>query len=504
MTARRSRLPAALYTAEQCRALDKTAIESFGIPGYRLMQRAGHALWDALIERWATVKSLTILAGAGNNGGDGFVVAAKAKQQGLDVQLLVMGSDTFADKLTGEAADAWLDMREQGVVAQPFTSESSLRGEVVVDALLGTGLSGEVRSDFAAAIGKINCSGLPVVAVDIPSGLCADTGRVLGCAVKADLTVTFIGLKRGLLTGQAPDYVGELQFDDLRVPDEVYETQVVECNHFTERHLARLLPRRTRSAHKGSYGHVLVVGGCPGMGGAAIIAAEAAMRAGAGLVSLATDPMHLTAALSRNPALMVSGVRNGAELQSLIERADVIVAGPGLGRGAWGEALLAAVLAADKPLVLDADAINLMVSKDWLAKHLDRNWVLTPHPGEAARIDGGCIASIENDRFASVNRLQRKCSGTVLLKGAGTLVAGRNCWLSASGNPGMATAGMGDLLSGIIGALIAQGLDPENAAICGAWLHGRAGDLAAKQVGEYSLQPTDLLQQIGLVIDGRQ
>lgn len=507
MSVNRAILPAPLYTAEQTRVLDSTAITKFDIPGIKLMQRAGHAVFAEIIERFPKVRRLTIMCGGGNNGGDGFVVALLAIQKGFDVQLVCVGDDAFIASLHGEAKEAWELLEEINFDYEIYQAGMFFSGELIVDALLGTGLSGPVYGLFEQAIAQINRSPSAVFAVDIPSGLCADTGAVLGVAVKADVTLSFIGMKRGLFTFEAVDYCGELLFDDLKLPEDVYDCVPVNLFRTTDRDLKECLPARERRAHKGCFGHVLVIGGNLGMGGAALLAAEAAIRSGAGLVSLATHPEHVTASLSRCPEVMVKGVRGAADLNPLLDKADVIVLGPGLGQNAWSDQMLYAAVAAKKPMVLDADALNLMALNDRLRKTdqaQKRHWIFTPHPGEAARMLGETVALIERDRFASVERLQRHCGGAVILKGAGSLVsAGEACYLCSEGNPGMAVGGMGDVLSGICGALLSQGLSPESAARVGVYIHAKAADMRAGIQGEAGLLASDLFLAISAVINGK-
>lgn len=504
MSINRSQLPAPLYTAEQTRVLDRTAIEEFSIPGIRLMQRAGHAVFAEIVERYPSLRSMTILCGSGNNGGDGFVIALLARQKGMKVQLLCVGQNDFADKLKGEAKEAWVQLQAIDPEYQLYADDIAFEGELVVDALLGTGLSGVVRGVYASAIHKINQSSRSVVAVDIPSGLCADSGRVLGCAVRADLTLSFIGLKRGLLTSQAVDHCGELLFDDLKVPEEVYDRIPVNVFRTTSDDLNEFLPQRSRSAHKGNFGRVLIVGGNSGMGGAALLAAQAAMRSGAGLVSLATREAHVTASLVRCPEVMVHAVESTGALAPLLEQAEIIVIGPGLGQNAWSDQMLRAAFASNKPMVLDADALNLLSDRHKSLLRPRDNWVCTPHPGEAARLLRSSVAEIEEDRFASVEQLQNRLGGSVVLKGAGSLVcAGEAVYLCNAGNPGMAVGGMGDVLSGICGAFMAQGLSPELAARLAVYVHARSADKIVEKQGERGLLASDLFAAIPGVINGK-
>jgi len=317
--------PDALYSAAQVRDLDARLIAA-GTPGFELMQRAAHAAWRAIRRRWPDAKQLTVMAGRGNNAGDGYLIAALAKRAGWQVTVLAVG-DCAA--LAGDARSAYEEAMAAHVDIQPW-QQQALTG-IVVDALLGTGLKGDVRAPYAQAIEAINDSGRPVVAVDLPSGLCADTGRTLGCAVRADLTVTFIGLKIGLFTGDAPDQVGECVFDDLQADPDIIRQTPVSIKRLDTFNLPRLAPRPP-TAHKGMFGRVLVVGGDLGFGGAALLATESTLRCGAGMVTLATRPEHITAALARFPEVMSAGVSSANQLYALIEPASVLVVGPGLGQ----------------------------------------------------------------------------------------------------------------------------------------------------------------------------
>lgn len=503
MSLDRTKLPATLYTAEQCRALDRTAIEQFGIPGFKLMQRAGHAAFVVLQECWSDMRQLTLLCGGGNNGGDGFVMAVLAQTKGISVQVVCLGDQGFSDRLHGEALDAWQWMIGQDIVVEYYRPGMTFTGDVVVDAMLGTGLGGEVRGPARQAIDQLNRSGKPVLAVDIPSGLCSDTGAALGSAVCADCTVTFIGVKQGLLTHEAVDHVGQLYFDGLKLPEDVYELVPVNAFRTVSSDRDELLPARARSAHKGSHGRILIVGGDLGMGGAALMAAEAAARTGAGLIALATRPEHVSAALVRVPEVMTHGISSVGHLEPLMDTADVIVVGPGLGQGAWGQQMLQRILTCHKPLVMDADALNLLCQ--WGIENYRRDsWILTPHPGEAGRLLESLAAELQQNRFQAVDRLQRACSGCVVFKGAGTLVTdGDALYLCDKGNPGMAAGGMGDVLSGIIGALWAQGLRSVDAARMGVYIHAVAADRVAEQQGERGMVATDLIGMLPKVINGQ-
>lgn len=456
------------------------------------MKRAGRAAFDALLSRWPNPQQITVYCGGGNNGGDGYVIAALAAEQKLPVTVVQVAPP---EKLAGDALRAYHYAVAEGVEMTTLAQAGPPEVGVIVDALLGTGLSGTVKAPFSAAIETINNASLPVLSVDIPSGLCGDTGSVLGCAVRAGITVTFIGEKRGLYTGAAPAHCGDIVYDSLQVPDGVFSAVESRAVRLDWSSLAATLPGRPADAHKGLYGHVMIIGGELGFGGAVAMAAEAALRVGAGLVSVATRPQHVNAIIARCPEIMAVGVASGQELEPLLSRPTVLVVGPGLGRTPWSEQMLQKALAAGLPMVLDADALNIL-SEGRVGAGADiSEAVLTPHPGEAARMLGLTTAAIQADRFSAAANLRQKYGATVLLKGAGTLVVadGKPLMLCPYGNPGMASGGMGDVLSGVIGALVAQGLPLAEAASIGACMHGLAADDAAAESGQIGLCATDLM-----------
>jgi len=473
------------------RELDRIAIDEQGIPGIELMERAGQAAFDALRQRWPRVRDVAVVCGTGNNGGDGFVVARLARLAGFDVTVWQVGD---AVRIRGDALTARQNMLAAGVSVLPLPENDTFtaRDESVwVDALLGTGLTGDVTGPWAQTIDRLNsvrALGCPVLALDIPSGLHADTGAVMGNAVRADLCVTFIGLKQGQLTGQGPDCCGQLLFDDLAVPADVFEQVPPAATRLTCTNPASALTPRRATAHKGDFGHVLIVGGDSGMMGAARLAGEAAARVGAGWVSLATRSEHAVAIATARPELMAHSVENTANLAPLLARATVVAIGPGLGQHDWGQALLAAVLDTRLPLVVDADALNLLAAEPARRD----NWVLTPHPGEAARLLACTTIEIEADRVTAARDIQRRYGGVVVLKGAGSIVVdGEETGICDDGNPGMASGGMGDVLTGVIASLLAQGLSAGRATRLGVCLHAAAGDRAAR-AGQRGLLASDL------------
>jgi hydroxyethylthiazole kinase-like uncharacterized protein yjeF len=488
-----------LYSTAQVYALDAAAIAS-GIPGVQLMKRAGRAAFDVMLERFPAPELISVYCGAGKNGGDGYVLAALAAQRKVPVRVIQL---TPGASLTGEARAAYEFAVQEQVTMVSFANASPPTEGVVVDALLGIGLQGEVRPEFAAAIAQINASGLSVLAMDIPSGLQGDTGASHGAVVNASLTITFIGIKRGLLTGRGPAVCGEVVLADLALPAEIYQQAEAQTEQLHLIDSLELLPSRPIDAHKGHFGHVLIIGGDHGYGGAVIMAAEAAARSGAGLVSVATRAEHVPALLTRCPEIMARSVASGQELELLLARATALVIGPGLGRSPWSEQLLQVAAKSDLPMVVDADALNILAEGRVIPNAIPQeNWLLTPHPGEAGRLLSTTTQAINNDRFAAITSIQSKFGGAVILKGAGSLVLGKSgiTGLVTAGNPGMATGGMGDVLSGILGALTAQGLSVEEAAQLGATLHASAADLAVEKTGQRGLLATDIIPYVSQLL----
>jgi ADP-dependent NAD(P)H-hydrate dehydratase / NAD(P)H-hydrate epimerase len=474
-------LPDKLYRVDSVVQLEQITINQFGVPAYELMKRAGQTVFEILRARYSQHKNILVLCGAGNNAGDGYVVARIASQSGLSVSVISL---IDPETLKNEALQAY---RDWSAVGENEVADISLleKADIVIDALLGTGLKREVSADWLNWIEAVNNTDKPVVSVDIPSGLMADTGAIAGTAIEADLTVCFIGLKQGLFTAQGKDVCGEIIFDDLAVPDVVYS--VVEADARLVNSIDHsLLPVRKASSHKGKFGHVLIAGGNKGMPGAVILAAKAALRTGAGLVTIITVADNLTAICSAVPEAMVkicdSGTLTEVFSDSSLNSVSHVAVGMGLGQDDWSLAVLHHSVAMNKAMLIDADALNL------IAQHkidIQSSLVITPHPGEAARLLSGdtqlSSADIQQDRFTAVKKLHKLVSNrepcVVILKGSGTIIFdGHVLKVCSSGNAAMAAPGMGDVLSGITIALLAQGISTSNAAELAVCLHASAAD----------------------------
>ncbi|MET0534983.1 MAG: NAD(P)H-hydrate dehydratase, partial [Steroidobacter sp.] len=430
--------------------------------------------------------------------GDGYVLARLAIAMRLEV-IVVSRSDPAG--LGGDALRAHDDFIAAGGAVRAWSDDCLANAEVVVDAIFGTGLSRPLDATTVHCINAINECGAPILALDIPSGLDSDTGAVWGAAITAERTLSFLGLKLGFYVGEGPNHTGVVMFDDLDLPEGATSFIEPAARRIGEHALAELLPRRRRTTHKGQQGSVLVIGGGIGMAGAARMAGEAALRAGAGLVTVATWPDNVASITASRPELMCRGVTGARDLEAMIERADVLAIGPGLGRDAWAEALLGKALQSDKPTVIDADALNLLSH----APRANSKWILTPHPGEAGRLLGISTADVQSNRVRAARELAERFAGTVVLKGAGTLVVTGDClpYICDQGNPGMASPGMGDVLTGVIAGIAAQTADLPGAARVGVLVHAMAGDMAARR-GERGLLATDLFGYLPTCVNPAQ
>jgi len=485
-------LPALVYAAAQVRAMDRHAIEVAGIPGYTLMQRAGVAALELLRQQWPDANRITVLRGAGNNAGDGYVLARFGRDAGLTVSVCAVVDPL---RLSGDAARAYADFTAAGGRETGFQRTILAATDIVVDALLGTGIDRPVEGAMRDCIDAVNASGLPVLALDLPSGLDADTGMIQGVAISAMRTVTFVALKAGLFLGDAWDRVGELFFAGLGIPESARKSHVPVMRRMDGRLIEEALPPRRRSSHKGDHGRVLIVGGLA-MPGAVRLAGEAALRTGAGLVTIATDAGSVASIIAGRPELICNAAKSAAELERLADAANVVAIGPGLGLGRSARDFFTTIAGCGKAIVLDADALTLLAEK--LRRRDD--WILTPHPGEAARLLATDAAAIQSDRLGTAREIATRYGGVCVLKGAGTIVATKDSlpWVCDRGNPGMATAGAGDVLTGIIAALVAGGCELERAAAAGVLLHALAGDRAALS-GERGLVASDLIQELRAV-----
>lgn len=480
-----------LYAPESVYKLDQAAVAVDGFSEIELMQRAGRSVWRALSTRWPGLAAISVFAGSGNNGGDAFVVALSALEQGVPVQLLVQG-DLGKQSATSKH---FRELYERaGGQYEPWQGQD-LRGDVIVDGLLGIGLQRGLDADWQKLIESINRHPAARVAIDIPSGLNGLTGNPQPVAVRADLTITFIGRKSGLLLADGPDHCGELLFEDLGVSGRARagvdpQIEVAET--------CELPPPRLKNTHKNHYGNLLIVGGDEGMSGAVTLAARAALRSGAGLVNALVHP-DCRANLAAFPEIMVRG---WDALEAKLAAASVIVVGPGLGDGDGAARCLEVLARAKQPMIVDASALRA----DFLDALESEQVVITPHPGEAAALLQTRAAAVQGDRFDACTRLADRFDAVAVLKGSGSLVAvrGERCLLNRRGHPGMASAGMGDVLSGVIGALVGQGMAAFAAARAGVLIHALGAERFCRQGDAIGLIASDVIEAIpGVIADLR-
>jgi len=504
-----------LVTSEQMRQLDARTI-ALGTPGLELMERAGMGVVERILARQAAAvrRGVLVVAGAGNNGGDGFVIARGLAQHGYRVAVALLADP---EKIGGDAQtnlERWRRRRGKllTLADRPEDLGAAIDGAgVVVDCLLGTGLRREVRGPLGVAIEAINRGRdvadvgrrAVVVAVDLPSGLDGDRGEPLGCAVRADLTVTLGAVKLGLVLPAARAWVGDLELVDIGIGEQAF-AEIEPVAEAGDADASRaLLPKREATSHKGTHGHLLVVAGSVGKSGAAILAGRAALRSGAGLVTVACPEAVRPLVAGALPELMTDGTGtfSSAEWHARLEGRKAVVVGPGLGTELAATRLVRwLVQRSEQPLVVDADGLNALAGSLEVLSRARGGVVLTPHPGEMARLVGATVGEVQGDRVAQATSLAKRCGAVVVLKGSGTVIAAPDGRLriNTSGGPILGTGGTGDVLSGLIGALLAQGLAPFEAACLGVYLHGLAGDRLARRLGDAGLLASELADEIPL------
>ena len=477
-----------LYSAQQSRQIEQLALARYNLSGYDLMQRAAMATADYLKQRWPHARRLLIVVGAGNNGGDGYALARIVGPHYDTVTLRCCAP--ISPSSPDEAKKAYDDFLQAGLSVN-IDDGSLPEADLIIDALWGIGLNRGLSKKNQQLISKLNQHSAPILALDIASGLFADSGHCAHIAIRANVTLSFISKNLGLYTAHGPDHSGEIVLADLGLPHSLYAEIVplATCCQLTN--VAPTHMTRHQASHKGQFGHVLAIGGDKGLAGAIQMTALAAARTGAGLTTIATHPSHANQLTSRQPELMCYGIEAPEQLAPLLDAATVLAIGPGLKDLIWATTLVTSSVASGKPMVIDAGALVVLEKQ---AIHCSSSTILTPHPGEAAQLLNLSSQQVQADRVQAVQQIQQRYGGVVVLKGAGTLIYdGQQLQLCPYGNPGMASAGMGDLLTGIIASLVAQGIPPYQAACYGVTLHALAGDRAAKTLGEIGLLALDLI-----------
>ena len=512
-----------VVTAEQMQRLDREAIETYGIPGIVLMENAGRGAAEVILKSFPGLErnGVAIFAGKGNNGGDGFVIARYLLDRGIPARVYLLADPKI---LRGDAetnSRIFLHMKGEITPVPSYreflnVKKSLEKSDLLVDGIFGTGLDSEVRGYYREVIDHLNTLHRPIVAIDIPSGLDADTGKPLGTAIRASLTITFGLPKVGLLIPPGIDYTGDLKIIDIGLPRRLTEGEEVQTHLLEgERIRERLSVPRRRDSHKGDYGHLLVLAGSVGKTGAAAMAGEAALRVGAGLVTLGVPKslnpvleVKLTEAMTEplpETTKQTLSLRAFRPILRLCEAKKAIVIGPGMGTFKETQALILKLLKTlDLPIVLDADGLTALGTQIKSLPRLKRSLILTPHPGEMARLTGLTSKQVLEDRMAICRNFSKSHQVYLILKGYRTLIAtpGGEVFINPTGNPGMATGGTGDVLTGMIGGLISQGYNILHSLQAAVYLHGLAGDRAASELGEKSLVATDLIERIPAVIQG--
>ncbi|MDO8684139.1 MAG: NAD(P)H-hydrate dehydratase [Armatimonadota bacterium] len=506
-----------IVTAAQMRELDRRATEEYGVPSLLLMENAGIRTFAAVsrILEGVEGKSILVVSGKGNNGGDGFVIARHLQEAGANVTV-ALACDP--EEVKGDARANLETVFRMGIPSLQIKDVSDIQRhlascDLIVDALFGAGVKGEITGLPAAIIDAINVSGKTVISVDLPSGLNADTGEISGHCIIADETVTFALPKIGLVTYPGAKYVGRLTVGDIGIPSQLLDDPSLKIELLTDEIIRGLLPDREPDAHKGTFGHLLVLAGSVGMTGAACLASEAGARVGAGLVTLGcawglndifevklTEAMTVPLAETEARSLAPDAV--GA-VTALAKKCTAVAIGPGLGRHPDTDRFVQSVLPRlELPVVIDADALNALAGAKEIFVQLRAPAVITPHPGEMSRLLGTSSAEVQSDRLKVALDAAAKFGVVVVLKGARTVIASPDgrAFINPTGNAGMASGGMGDVLTGAIGGFLAQGLSPLDAAICGVYLHGLAGDLVADELGVAGLLASDLLLKLPVAI----
>tara|TARA_Y100001970_G_scaffold250037_1_gene321359 strand:- start:41974 stop:43482 length:1509 start_codon:yes stop_codon:yes gene_type:complete len=495
-----------LYTAKDTKRLDYLTIKDQKITDYKLMEKASEFALETLVSEFKGVKKLLIFCSKGNNSGDGFLLADLSKKSGYEVTVIMANS---ASEIKGTAKIAYqraIKNKVKFLHNNSLSNESLPKETLLIDALIGTGLKGAPKKNIAKLIKRINYLGkkLPIMSLDIPSGINPDSGFGEGDYVIANTTCSFVAQKRGCFTSLGRSACGELFFSSLGLTKKIQHKVTSDISTLNTENILKKILKRDPNSHKGNHGRLIVIGGDFGMGGAAILAAKSAALSGAGLVTLVTRPEHVSATLSHCPQVMAVGVDSGQDLEPYLHNKDVVVIGPGLGISAWSEQLLQRTIALSNknniPIVVDADGIHLIAKKNFKIKNKNK-LILTPHPGEASKLSGIRIEELEKDRYLAIAKIQKYSGGTVVLKGPGTLICtpsktGRKISVCLAGNAGMATGGMGDVLSGLIGSFISQGLNIKEGTELAVDLHSQAADLASLDFGQVGLTPDNVIESM--------
>jgi hydroxyethylthiazole kinase-like uncharacterized protein yjeF len=499
----------ALYSTQQITEIEQSYANNISGSTFPLMQRAGRAAFNLLQRKWPEAKKILIVTGKGNNAGDGFVLARLAVESRFKVTLcaLVEPLETSGDALT-----AWHEIPHRAIHLLPVNQLRFSEFDLIVDAMLGTGIKGPLREPFHSVIKHINGNKVPVLALDIPTGVEADTGFVNSEAVKATSTITFVGHKRGMYTGDAALYRGQVWLDSLQIPETIFDQHTFHLSSQNWHSTMHKLKPRSVVAHKGNFGHTIIIGGAEGMAGAAVLASTSAAKSGSGLTSAWTGENAAAALNHITPEVMAKATEVSdieEQLNQIAEKEVTLVVGPGLGKNDWAQHWVDSISArprlCEANQIWDADALNLLAELDSRHPNLyNSHRILTPHPGEAARLLNTTVDNIARDRFAAAHSIATRYGGVCILKGAGTIISDEKGFqvVCAVGNPGMASGGMGDVLAGLVGGLLAQKYSLMDAAVLAVSIHGEAADRAAGPKMRYrGLLAKDLLNHFAALLN---
>lgn len=483
----------AIYSVKQTRQIEEYLITKCQIPEFELMFQAGKAVFNILQSELSDIEKqypIFILCGSGNNGGDGYIAAALANAAGFQVTCLEIGDFS---KQTNTAKKAKKFAEEKQTYIKEYNDDNFPEKSIIIDAILGIGIKGVVREEQAKIITKINHSQAFIIAIDNPSGLDCDSGEILGIAVKAHLTITFLARKQGLYLNYGNSHSGKIIFSNLNAKyDDFLHNLSPQYHILEENDLSKIIPPRELNSHKGNFGNIVIIGGDYNMGGAVIMAAEAACRSGAGKVTILTQKEHISAIISRLPNVMTASFESKEYLEQIKQNKTLIAIGPGLGQSDWSKTLFDFFMASDVPKIIDADALNLL-SKSTKKYNL-QNAIITPHPKEAARLLEISVEEVQNNRQKTVQDLFNKYGAIIILKGSNSLIynGDGNFYVCPYGNPAMAVAGMGDILTGFITGFATQNITLTEATILGVYYHALKADKICKTQGEIGLLPMDM------------
>ena len=484
-----------IFSTQKISLIERSAIIEKKGNDLSLMKKAARFSWNEIRKKYPSSKKWLILCGIGNNAGDGMMLASIALKSNVDVTICYFFPDKIFNGCAAEIHGELESLASQNTfkIIHHFNESILNDADLIIDAIFGIGINRPIDNLTKSKINLINNQDSPIVSLDIPSGVHPDSGQIMGAAIKATMTITFISHKLCFYLGEGKNLSGVIKCSHLNISQRHFSRVTEDMKIINESYTQNKLLRRKSDTHKGDYGHVLIVGGGPGMHGAALLSGESSLRGGAGKVTIFMHESHRSLINKARPELMLIFSNEGINIESILSKVDVVAIGPGLGLDDWARSVFKHVIKSNKPLVVDADALNILSEKNFKRE----DWVLTPHPGEAAKLLSKSSVEIQENRFLSLDKLKDNYGGTIVLKGNNTLIGNKDYVtnICTQGNPGMASAGMGDVLTGLIAAMMSQGYSQFEAASVGVEAHARAGDIAARR-GERGLIAGDVINEI--------